>query len=237
MRDTATGLWYSNNSSRWNGGYDEVTKARKFKRLADARAHMLIVGGYYEGLPDTENLPEWMRDSAGAVKWPESIEIVEIDKITKNEVRVLETAQHQTKMWRLRDLTLNFGSSVRAMYKKLEDKNQLGEYPVMVVWRTTDEARYWDYAMETADGDAIKSITKAMPKGSTVFIKTPTNACIACTNEGTAWAASQFYQGNLTHHVISLATLLESVPTTTSVEQTKTVGEPEVLALPDLDLL
>lgn len=243
LRDTATGLWYADNNSRWNGsGYsatllyeEKSTKARKFKRLADARAHMLIVGGYYEGLPDTGSLPEWMR-YGGEAKWPETIEIVEIDKITKNEVRTLETAEHQTKMWRLRDLTLKFGSSVRAMYKKLEDKNQLGEYPVMVVWRTTDEDRYWDYEMEQADVDAIKGITKSMPKGQTVFIKTPTNACLACTNEGTAWAATQFYQSKLTPHVISLATLLESVPTESSTLQTKVQEAPETLALPDLDL-
>lgn len=240
LRDTATGQWYSTSTSRSDSNAalhfdDNLSKARKFKRLADARAHMLIMGGYYEGLPETDSLPDWMRHD-GNVKWPSTLEIVELDKITKNEARTLETAGHQTKMWRLRDLTLKFGSSVRAMYKKLENKNQLGEYPVMVVWRTTDQDRDWDYEMEEADVVAIKNITKTMPKGQAVFVKTPTNACLACTNEGTAWAATQLYQGALRPHVISLATLLECVPTESSVEQTRKDVAPETLELPELDL-
>lgn len=243
LRNTATGRWYSESTSRWNGGgyestlhFDEKsTKARKFKRLADARAHMLIMGGYYEGLPDTGNFPQWMRTDR-TVKWPDTIEIVEIDKVTKQEVRTLETAEHQSKMWRLRDLTMAFGPSTRAMYKKLEDKNQLGEYPVMVFWRNSDKTDDWDYEMDTADMDAIKAIKKLTPKGQTVFIKSSADACLACSNEGIAWAATQFYQGKLMPHVVSLTTLLECVPTNTSTLQTRIQQAPDTLDLPDLEL-
>lgn len=247
LRDTATGQWYSGNQTDWSrdnpgSGYistaqfeDKFTKARKFKRLADVRAHMLIVNGYYEGLPDTGSLPEWMRWD-GKLEWPATMEIVEVDKVTKNEMQTWETSEHLAKMWRLRALTLNYGSSVRAMYKKLEDKNQLGEYPALVVFRTVNPDRWWDYEMDPTEVDAIKTIAKTMGKGNTVLIKHQANVCLACINEGTAWAATQFYQGALTPHVISLNTLLECVPTETSVEQTRKHEAPESLELPDLDL-
>ena len=95
FRDTATGKWYSGNTTTWGDGSgyvstpdfeDKLTKARKFKRLADVRAHMLIVNGYYEDLPDTGSLPEWMRWD-GKMDWPATMEIVEVDKVTKNEMQ------------------------------------------------------------------------------------------------------------------------------------------------------
>ena len=244
LRDTATGKWYSGNTTTWGDGSgyvstpdfeDKLTKARKFKRLADVRAHMLIVNGYYEDLPDTGSLPEWMRWD-GKMDWPATMEIVEVDKVTKNEMQTWETAEHLAKMWRLRALTLNYGSSVRAMYKKLEDKNQLGEYPALVVFRTVNPDRWWDYEMDPAEADGIKAIAKTMGKGNTVLIKHQANVCLACINEGTAWAATQFYQGALTPHVISLTTLLECVPTQTSVEQNRVHEAPETLDLPDMGL-
>lgn len=244
LRDKATGLFYEDNNYDWNERKysatlvmtDKANKARKFKRLADARSHMLIKSGYYEGLPDTEALPEWMRNNLdGAITWTEHMEIVEIDKVTKAETNTWETKDYLQQMWRLRALTLKFGSSVRAMYKKLEEKNQLGEYPAMVVWRH-DGTNYWDYEMEDTELAAIKDTYKLMPKGQSVLIKNGANACLACINEGVAWAATQFYTGKLIAHVISLNTLLECVPTSSEVGAAKAVEAPDVLELPDLGL-
>lgn len=244
LRDKDTGLFYEDHTYDWTKrAYnpdlvmtDKPSKARKFKRLADSRSHMLIKSGYYEGLPDTDAMPEWMRNNLDStVVWPENFEIVEIDKVTKSEINTWETKAYLEQMWRLRALTLAFGSSVRAMYKKLEEKNQLGEYPVMVVWRH-DGTNYWDYEMADTELAAIKETHKLMPKGQSILIKNGANACLACINEGTAWAATQFYTGKLIPHVISLSTLLECVPTNTSTLQTKVQEAPEVLDLPDLDL-
>ncbi len=171
--------------------------------------------------------------------WPTTMEIVEVDKISLKETRIWsaqDTAERMAQAWRLRELTVRFGPSVRAMYKKLEDKNQLGEYPFMVVWSIPEEERDGETVLEPKELEAIKSIVRSMNKEQVMFLQSGPTACLACIDEGTAWAATQFYQGSLTPHVVSLNTLLECVPTNTRVEQTRTRKSPDTLNLPELNV-
>lgn len=249
IRNTATGLWYTGMDDTYGPhprhGHlvhtaaspafsEKYGKAKKFKRLADVRAHMLIHTGYYENLPDTETLPEWMACSI-PIQWPSSIEIVELDKVSKTELRTLETHEHLTRAWRLRDLTVKFGSAVRAMYKKLEAKDLLGSYPAMVVFRDPELENTWDYEMD-ADGAAnVATLAKSMGKDKVLIIKHKTNVCLACVNEAVAWLATSLYSGALQSHVVSLTTLLEAVPTNTNVERSHELQDTPTIPLPALD--
>lgn len=238
LRDTSTGKWYREVDKATGAlvGVDTFAKAKKFPQLAGVRAHMLVAQGYYHGIPGGRDLPHWMTRPA-VLAWPTTMEIVEVDKISLKETRIWssqDTAERMAQAWRLRELTVRFGPSVRAMYKKLEDKNQLGEYPFVVVWSIPEEERDGETEVEPAELSAMKSIVQAMDQEQVVFLKSGPSACLACINEGTAWAATQLYQGALRPHVISLGALLECVPTETLVEQTRKQTAPKTIELPDL---
>jgi len=236
FRDTVTQLWYA--ECGYSGGIsyaDKFTKARQFKRLADARQHLLVLGGYYENLPDTNGLPEWMRCDR-AVEFPKTFEIVEIDKIRKVEMKCYETDKTLERSWKLRGLTVAFGSAVRAMYKKLEDKEELGTYPFMLVFKPNEKDldQYWDYEMSATEIDAIKTLAANMGKTNCKLIKHQSNVCLAVKTEGASFAAQHLYAGALEASIINVETLLAVVPTATSTMIKDAPAAPyDDISLPD----
>jgi len=191
---------------------DKLSKARKFKRLGDVRAHALVQSGYYDGLPGENNLPDWMRGGK-AFDIPETWEIHEINKLTKLVNKKIELLDTFNRTWSLRALTIKYGSAVRAVYSDLDKKNQLNEYSAVLVFaKRESNTKYYDDFELTADeksdiADAISNVDKKELKSS----KSYGAHAFAIKDSSTGVMIRLTYSGNLECKVIDLQLMMEVV--------------------------
>lgn len=211
---------------------EKRSQAKAFKREDDVRLSALVAAGYYEGMPESNSMPYWFRSSRQVMNFqlPASLELIALDVATKNEtvVSLQDIRDKMTTAWRLRELTVRFGSSVREAYKKMESKDQLGGYPFLVTFFPEDVHDYYGDPLTEQDVAEVKSLHKSLKKGETLYFKTPSNACIAFKSEAAASLFTAFYQGKLHTKTINLETLLEVVPSTQTVEAKAPETTPEV---------
>lgn len=216
--DTAEGEYYSGYDYVWNRGglspitYEpKLTKAKKFKRLADARVHCLIQTGYYDNLPESwGQVPDWMCGRK-VFDVPDTWVIHKIDKATKQVDEVIELVDTFKRSWRLRELTVQYGSAVRAVYADLEKKGKLGEYTAVMMFKADDPDRRWYGAELTKQEiDDINTLIKNYGYAAKI-VKTKTGFAIALPDEMTATMMCLAYQGSLKSIVIDFATMSAKV--------------------------
>lgn len=224
LRDKATGLFYENYEyvnyyDRQNGGApivytDKWSKYRKWNRLSDVRSALLGFSGYYDGLPGAENSPDWM-GGPKTFNVPQTWEIVKFDKLTKKELEVIEAMDTFNHAWRLRELTVKYGSGVRAAYKDLEKKDKLDEFTAMLVFAVPDaekDNRRWDGEGLTAEEQAeIKDAVSNFDKADVKLGKGKFDTAIAVKDLSTATMLKLAYSGDLECHLIDLKAMQEVV--------------------------
>jgi hypothetical protein len=163
IRDAATGEYYR--TTRWLGymtdaktnctinvtpgwkprqGYpyemEKTTgKAKKHTDLGKIKTTIMNFTGYFAGLDRVET-KDWLerdRTSSGDDTWPfiDTLEAVQIDKMTKEEIQVIPLAPWRERSLRLRRLTAEFGSSVRKVFDDLDKKGVLADFPYMIAFR------------------------------------------------------------------------------------------------------
>ncbi len=194
--------------------YDaKLTKAKKFKRLADVRVHCLIQSGYYDHLPESwGSVPEWM---CGGKMFdvPDTWEIVKLNKATKQEVERIELIDTFNRSWKLRTLTVKYNSAVRAVYSDLEKKGKLGEYSAMMMFAKPRDEKWGYWADELTDAEK-NEVTALMNRysGSEVKIqKTNTGFAVAVKDASTATMIYLTYVGSLKSVIIDFETMEEVV--------------------------
>jgi hypothetical protein len=191
---------------------DKLSKARKFKRLGDVRAHALVQSGYYDGLPGEHNLPDWMRGGK-AFDIPETWEIHEINKLTKLLNKKIELTETFDRTWRLRGLTMKYGSAVRAVYSDLDKKDKLNEYSAVLVFakRESNNKYYDDFELSDAEkadiAEAISNVDKKELKSS----KSYGAHAFAIKDSSTGVMIRLTYSGDLECKVIDLQLMAEVV--------------------------
>lgn len=189
---------------------DKLTKAKKFKRLADVRAHALIQTGYYENLPETwGSVPEWMMGEK-SFDIPDTWEIVKFDKLTKKEIERIELVDTFKRSWRLRDLTVKYSSTLRKVYSDLEKKNKLKDWSAIMMFKKKSDENY-GYWAEELDPKEIADINNLLGRfGDDVKIQKGTSGfAVAIKNASTATMIRLAYQGNLECAIIDFKSMEE----------------------------
>lgn len=157
---TAWDAWMEANPAPKQGEY-RVVKGQEpyemFTKLSDAKKHtdvgkvkmsILNFTGYFDGMGDQQaGLQEWQRGASSETysyryPFPETFECVKFNKLTKEEIEVIDLQDWYKKTWRLRSLTMKFGSSVRGVYKKLEKADKLAAFSYVVTIRPKYDAYY-----------------------------------------------------------------------------------------------
>lgn len=192
---------------------DKLTKAKKFNRLADVRVHALVQTGYYDDLPHSwGDVPDWMQGSK-AFDIPDTWEIVKIDKLTKNEIERIELVDTFKRSWRLRELTVKYGSAVRQVYSDLEKKGKLTDYQAMMYFtKKHDDSSYWyDYELTESEKAEVMELIDRYDKNDMKTHKSTTGYAVAVTDDSMAAMAKLMYSGNLACVVIDFKTMSEIV--------------------------
>jgi hypothetical protein len=209
------GTYYDANIRGWTtDGFEfakkGITGARKFKRLGDVRAHVLNASGYYDGLPGAENLPDWM----GGRKMfdvPETWEIHEVDKATKQVVRKVELIDTFKRSWKLRDLTMKYGSAVRSIYSDLEKKKKLGDFSAVLLFTKKDDDHryYWDADLTPDEQAEIDEAISAIDKKDIKKGKGVDQRAFAIKDVTTGVMIRLTYQGSMEVALIDFQNMVE----------------------------
>lgn len=100
---------------------DKLSKAMKKKRLQDTKMFLLNHSGYYDGI-DTSDVYYVFEPGGVKVDYPDDLEIHTIDKATKTVKDTYLAADYLKEAFRLRPLTLKYGSPIRSVFKDMEEK-------------------------------------------------------------------------------------------------------------------
>jgi hypothetical protein len=231
LRHKTTGLFYKTyqydydhrSSKEFELEYgDTFMKGKKWDNLGKAKTSILMMTGYYEGLPGADAaLPEWSGGGASMSKNQlEQFDLVEFDKLSRKEIGVVAEFEAWFKRsWELRALTVKYGSAVRTTYKALEKSKLLDKQKGMVVFTVTDQDKidnigyYSDdkSALTEEDKDEIKLATASMAKGTFKTAIDHKSMAVSFPNKGAAMMFKLSYNGNLKVSVIDLDEMKEAV--------------------------
>ena len=191
---------------------EKLSKAKKFNRLSDVRTHALVQSGYYDDLPSAwGDVPDWMCGSK-SFDIPDTWEIVKIDKLTKDEMDRVELIDTFKRSWRLRELTVKYGSAVRQVYSDLEKKGKLAEYSAMMYFSVKDNDKYrYDYELTEEEKAGVQEMIDRFDKTDLKAHKTKTGFAIAVKDDGTAAMARLMYTGKLDCGIVNFSTMREVV--------------------------
>lgn len=201
LLDTATNKFYTGNPYGYdvNKGMwtdlglsysDRYTKAKKFKRLSDVRAHLLIQSGYYDDLHESwGSVPDWMCQSK-AFDVPDSWIIVKYDKLTKVELERIEALDTFNRAWKLRDLTVKYGSAVRKLYGDLDKKGEIDKWSAAMFYVGKKEDTTWNSIWYEEFSDEkkkeFKDLAKQFDKDTAKLVLGKTSVAIAIKDVETA---------------------------------------------------
>jgi len=229
LRYKPTGLFYKANDWDYENRVDKSVKGqqmvdtfmkgKKWDNLGKAKTSILMMTGYYDGLPGAdEALPDWSGGGA-TFDMNDDWELVEFDKLARKEVGVVTEFQDWFKRsWELRALTVKYGSAVRTVYKALEKSGKLDDQKGMVVFTVTDKEAldmvgYWDKKTALTDEDKaeIELATASMKKGSFKKAIDHKSMAVSFTNKSSALMFKLSYAGNLKLTVLDLEEMKEAV--------------------------
>lgn len=227
LRDNATGKFYGGETYLGNGpnGYQYATdyvsdfmKAKRFDNVGRAKTSILSMTGYYQDLPGSENVPEWVEYGRGGSKndFKDTWELVKFDKLARREMEIIELQTWYKHAWELRALTVKYGSAVRALYKDLEKRKELDAYKGMVVFYKDDldHAYYGDRTAFTDDDveEINTALTQAgLMKGKFRKAKDFSTLAVSFSDASAAMLFKLSYNGSLRSQVINLVTMKEVV--------------------------
>lgn len=214
LRDSATGELFGGwkeekytqnygNGHVYNGKRSDVgnpkmvtklSSAKKYATSSAAKASIREFTGYNEGLEEGDEGGDYfIMGGKKAMDLPPTWEMVEFNKVTGEETRVIEVQNWLKSLNRLRVLTTTHGSAARAAYKKAEAHAE--DFPVIVIFQNRsvgslvhcdgklaswdEKARFDDWrhgpaAMKAIDA-AIKSIS-----GKTLKAKSASAVAVSC---------------------------------------------------------
>lgn len=200
---------------------EKFMSAKHYDNLGKLKTSILNITGYYEGLnTDVADANRGYDTSyEKQMDLPESWEVVKFDKLARKEVDIIDIQAWYKRAYELRELTLQFGSSVRQVYKDLEKRNELDQQKGMIVFSVPDSQKEEgiDWGEKTALTPAqIKSVDDlidqlGLKKGDYRRGKDGYTQAISFKDKSTAMLSKLSYNGTLKVSVLDLETLKEAV--------------------------
>jgi hypothetical protein len=225
LRNRDTGEVFSEWRDRWyvdehRGNAPVMTtdwrKMRKFDDTGKLKQFILEFSGYYKDMPINDDRAYWQEPSQTKIMdLPENWEAVAYDKLAKTPLEAVDVQKWYAQAWRLRSLTMTFGSPVRTLYKTLENKDELDKYKGMLVIRMpTEEWRGAQHYTEEASEEDLASIddlidSLGLKRGQFRKTKDKFGAAVTFETSAQALLAKLKYQGNLRLNVINLDKMQE----------------------------
>lgn len=213
LRDRATGLFFGGWESILDNGSMRQTNtpkmsvtfsgSKKYKNLSALKASIMDFTGYMAGIEQEGYVEEWVGSSEKKINLPDTWEAVAIDKTTNSEKRIEDVVKWYAGLLRLRGLTVQFGSAVRTVYKKVEGKG----YEAIVVFKSDER---WE---DLGDRDK-RLIAEAMEnaEGKPPSAKNEMAQAYAVKSQMDASLILLAYQGTAICKAFDIATLAEIVP-------------------------
>lgn len=223
LRDSQTGKLFRDFAGMWSDSNRQpelVTDFKKAKRFEDMnRLRLYVMGftGYYDGLPGADNMPDWA-GGAKVMDLPPTWEAGVYDKHTKQLLETIPLRDWYDQLWRLRALTVKFGSPVRTLYKTIESKGELDKYKGMLVIRMpTHDNKYrgpqYEDEISPEDAAAMADLVDnlGLKRGTYRRAKDNYGVAVAFESASVALMAKLKYQGNLRLNVINLDNMQEEL--------------------------
>jgi hypothetical protein len=168
-------------------------------------------------------MPDWMGGPKN-FDLPATWEAIRFNKLTKAEVEVIDIQEWHNRTWKLRALTVEYGSSVRKVFSEIEKKGKVGDYKGLLVFRTPVTTITHTYSTGSYSYDDQDEISKervaaideaikhtGVKKGGYVRAKDNTSVAIAFEDSTYATLAKLAYDGDLRASAISLVTMQEVI--------------------------
>lgn len=190
--------------------------AKKFKRFADAKMHMLYLVGHF--VPDRSysdgdwpadyvDVPEFLYNS-NPVKIPENFEIVSV--ASKGATPQVVMTSEEIKVWldrhcRLKVLTDKYGAVVKTVFSKLETTGKISAFPYVLLIGDDDKGEI-DAAVKTFNIDK-KTIMKVKGKEN---YDGERKIAVAAADAATAFLLRSAL-GNIPMRVLNMIELTETV--------------------------
>ena len=122
----------------------KLSSAKKYATSSAAKASIREFTGYNEGLEEgDEGGAYYIMGGKKAMDLPPTWEMVEFDKVTGAEKRVIDVQNWLKSLNRLRVLTTTHGSAARAAYKKAEA--HADDFPVILIFQNRSVGSSTDY--------------------------------------------------------------------------------------------
>lgn len=227
LRDRETGNFFKEADSRWRGDaldnrivmVPTYKEARKFKDLGLLKTSIMDWTGYHAGMPENVNdrRPDWMQygSTDKIADLPPTFEAVCYDKYTKELLPdTTDIQEWNRRLWKLRDLTINYGSIVRKLYNDIDKKGEVEQFSYILALRTPiDEKFAYIREFEPEEIAAFEEIIerseltrKDMRRG-----RNDHSIAVAVRDPDIAFQMKMFYGGPLRMSVLNMRTLEEEV--------------------------
>lgn len=122
----------------------KLSSAKKYATSSACKASIREFTGYNEGLEEgDEGGAYYIMGGKKAMDLPPTWEMVEFDKVTGAEKRVIDVQNWLKSLNRLRVLTTTHGSAARAAYKKAEA--HADDFPVILIFQNRSVGSSTDY--------------------------------------------------------------------------------------------
>jgi hypothetical protein len=227
MRDTETGKFFKEAESGYAGVREggivmvgSYHEARKYGDLGLLKTSVMDWTGYHSGMPENvaDRRPDWMQygSTEKVADLPPTFEAVCYDKLAKAELPEVTTdlQDWNTRLWKLRDLTINHGSIVRKLYNDIDKKGEIEKFSYILTLRTPiDEYNCYLRELTADEIAAFEDIIERSDLKRTEMRrgKNDHSIAVAVRDPNIAFQMKMFYGGPLRMSVLNMRTLEEEV--------------------------
>ena len=185
---------------------DKLTKAMKKKRSQDAKMFLLNHSGYYDGI-DTSDVYYVFEPGGKTVEFPDDLEVQTIDKATKVVKESYMAKEYLASSFRLRPLTLKYGSAIRSVFKDMESKGK--DFGTLLMFQDPDEDLYAENPSKKVAELKQEFKDQKLDKGSYIMKSDYRTVAFAFKNRNDALLFRLGYSGDLQSRIVDAETLDE----------------------------
>lgn len=185
---------------------DKLTEAMKKKRSQDTKQFLLSHSGYYDDI-DTSDIYYVFEPGGPKVDFPDDLEVHTIDKATKAVKDKYMAKDYLAEAFRLRPLTIKYGSSIRAVFKEMEAKGK--DYTTLLMFQDPDEDVYADEPSKKVKALKDEFKDQKLEKGTYIMKSDHRTVAFAFKNRSAAVMFRLQYSGDLQSKIVDSETLDE----------------------------